>query len=67
MLVIGSNRRKPPLATPSPVFEPFSLKDSPAFANGTPIRGAREEEGRIASFERHEKHWTLNSDLVLGR
>lgn len=37
MLVIGLNNKKPAEATPSTVFGPFFLEDSPRFANGDDI------------------------------
>lgn len=54
MLVIGLNHRKPSTATPSTVFGPFFVEDSPRFANGDDIaNGATGEpclvQGRVIS------------------
>jgi hydroxyquinol 1,2-dioxygenase len=54
MLVVGLNHRKPSKATPSTVFGPFFVEDSPRFANGDDIsNGAPGEpclvQGRVIS------------------
>ena len=56
MLVIGMNHRHPPAATPSTVFGPFFLTDSPEFANGDDIaRGFSGEpchmQGRVLDLD----------------
>jgi hydroxyquinol 1,2-dioxygenase len=54
MLVVGLNHRKPATATPSTVFGPFFVEDSPHFENGEDIaNGAPGEpclvQGRVVS------------------
>jgi len=73
MLVVGMNHRKPPEATPSTVFGPFFVQDSPRFQNGDDIsNGAPGDpclvQGRVVSVTgepvagAHMEVWEADDD-----
>jgi hydroxyquinol 1,2-dioxygenase len=73
MLVVGMNHRKPPEATPSTVFGPFFVEDSPRFQNGDDIsNGAPGDpclvQGRVVSVTgepvagAHMEVWEADDD-----